>query len=96
MVTFTPEELNELRAEGGEQAVKEHYENETKNVFGYNYQTDPKTGAPIEQGIGSPAQPSANSVAAYERFCRDQPNFAATLAKMKSDLAAFEAKRRSR
>jgi hypothetical protein len=36
-----------------EEAVLEAIEADRKNTWGWNYKTDPKTGAPIPQGIGS-------------------------------------------
>jgi hypothetical protein len=92
VVTLTSEELRELRAEHGDAAVREHFENETKNVFGANYQRD-KNGKPIEQGVGSPEQPSKNSVDAYEKWHRDDVDFATRLAEMKAALAKYEARR---
>jgi hypothetical protein len=93
MVTLRQEELQHLRDTGGEQAVRDHFANEERNVFGHDFKRG-KDGAPIEQGLGSPAQPTQQSVDGYERWCKDQPGYAATLAKMKADLAAFQAKKR--
>jgi hypothetical protein len=52
MVTLRADELAELTPE--EKRI--HFENETKAVFGDNYRRDPKTGRPIEQGLGSAQQ----------------------------------------
>jgi hypothetical protein len=89
MVTLTQPELDDLYLKGGQAAVDAHFENERKAVFGHDYKLD-KNGRPIEQGIGSPAQPSANSVAAYEKYHRGDPGFTENLARMKKQLADFE------
>jgi hypothetical protein len=91
VVTLTQSELTHLRETGGQAAVDAHFENETRNVFGHDYKRD-KNGRPIEVGIGSPAQPSKNSVDGYEKYHKNDPGYAANLAKMKADLAAYEAK----
>jgi hypothetical protein len=65
-----------------------------KVVFGDDHKVD-KDGNPIEQGIGSLAQPTDNSVAAYRRWGRDEPDYAANLARMEKELAAYKAKQRT-
>jgi hypothetical protein len=92
MVTLRQEELQHLRDTGGEQAVRDHCAAEERNVFGHDFKRDPQTGKPIEQGIGSKLQPSRNSVLGYERYCKNEPGYAETLARLKSELAAYEAK----
>jgi hypothetical protein len=67
MVTLTPPELQALREEGGEAAVKRHFENEKRHVFGHDYKVD-KHGKPIEQGIGSPGNESENHYRALEKY----------------------------
>jgi len=63
-----------------------------RDTFGEGFQRD-RNGRPIEQGRGSDANMTAESVAAYERWCRDEPNFVETLAKKRKLLAEAEARR---
>jgi hypothetical protein len=63
-----------------------------RDVFGEGFQRD-RNGKIIEQGRGSDSNMTAESVAAYERWCRDEPNFVETLAKKKKLLADAEARR---
>jgi len=42
------------RGKTHEEAVLEAIEAERKNVFGYRYKIDPKTGQPLQDGLGSP------------------------------------------
>jgi hypothetical protein len=96
VVALRTDELDEMRkaiADGKlpPDALEKYYEEEAKAVFGHNYKTD-RDGKPIEQGIGSASQPSANSVAAYEAYCKHEPDFAANLARMKANLAKYQAK----
>lgn len=65
MTTKSPEELAELRAQGPV-FVKQYLEAETRNVFGHDVKFD-KDGRPIEQGLGSPSQPTFNSYAATRK-----------------------------
>ena len=65
-----------------------------QNVFGHDHKTD-RHGEPIEQGIGSPSQPSANSVNAFKRFCKDEPNYERDLARLEKDLAAHMARKKA-
>jgi hypothetical protein len=46
-----------------------------------------------EVGLGSPAQPTKQSVDAYEKFGKGEPNYIEHLAKMREDLAKYQAKR---
>jgi hypothetical protein len=71
MVTKTPEELDEMRLmiQMGKlppDAIKQHLEAEKVNVFGAGFRT--VNGVPQEQGIGSPAQPSLNSLVAIRKY----------------------------
>jgi hypothetical protein len=70
-----------------------------KHVFGHDVQHD-RNGNPIEQGIGSASQPTRNSIEAYKSHQMGnkfgpEPGFENHLAKMESDLAAFEARKAS-
>jgi hypothetical protein len=78
----TREELEEMTPE----ERKLWAENERKNVFGYDYKTDPKTGRPIEQGIGSAQQPTRQHVNALRAAEGDQAADAAIEAAKKRGL----------
>jgi hypothetical protein len=98
MVTRTVDELAEMQKQiaAGElppNAIEQYYEDERKNVFGHNYKRDSK-GQPIEVGIGSPSQPSFNSVEAYRKYGRDEPDYARHLARMEKELADYQQARR--
>jgi hypothetical protein len=78
-------------------AIEEHLENEKKAVFGEDYKTDPKTGQPIEQGKGSKAQPTLQSVEAYRKYGVKDAAYEANLHQMERDLAAYtEAQQKAR
>jgi len=62
------------------------------HVFGVDAKRG-KDGMPIQRGLGSKAQPTLQSVMAYEKYCTHETNFVENLAKMKSDLAAYEARK---
>lgn len=53
----------------------------TANVFGHDHKTD-RHGAPIEQGIGSTSQMTMNSIEAYKKWCKDEPDYERNLARM--------------
>jgi hypothetical protein len=65
-----------------------------KTVFGQDHKID-RDGNPIEQGLGSAAQPTHNSVEAYRRWGRDEPDYAVNLSRMEKDLATYETKQRA-
>ena len=64
----------------------------TKNVFGDDHKKD-RHGNPIEQGIGSESQITANHIAAYERWCKDEPEYERHLAKLRKLFADQQPKR---
>ncbi|MGA8319508.1 MAG: hypothetical protein WB774_01485 [Xanthobacteraceae bacterium] len=64
-------------------------------VFGVDYKTD-KRGEPIEQGKGSAAQPTQQSIDAYAKYCRHEDGFAENLKNMKAALAAYRTAQRER
>jgi hypothetical protein len=79
-------------------AIERHFEDERKAVFGENYKRD-ANGNPIEQGIGSAANPSRQSIEAYRRYGKSEPAFEENLLKMEQQLAdhlAAQAKQRRR
>ena len=51
-------------------------------VFGVDFKRD-RHGKPIEQGIGSASQITANHISAYEKWCKDEPDFERHLARMR-------------
>jgi hypothetical protein len=72
-----------------------------KNVFGHDYKTD-RNGNPIEQGLGSANNQTANSIAAYKKYCNPEnpkaadpdPNFERNLAQMQKQFAETEERRK--
>jgi hypothetical protein len=99
VVALRTDELDEMRKliEAGKlppNAIEQHYKDEEKHVFGFDFKRDAK-GKPIEVGIGSAAQPSANSVAAYEIYGVKEPDYATHLARMRKELADYQAKRKA-
>jgi hypothetical protein len=61
-------------------------------VFGEDFKID-RNGTPIENGLGSPGNMTAQSVAAYEKWCRDEPDHGRHLARMRKLLAEQQVKR---
>jgi hypothetical protein len=97
-VHLKPSEIEDMRRQIAQgllpaDAVEQHYENERKAVFGENYKTD-SAGNPIEQGKGSKSQPTLQSVAAYEKYCKAEAGYEQHLARMRADLAAYEDRQR--
>ncbi len=99
----TPKEIAEMQRliDQGllpKDAIEQHYDNEEMAVFGENVKFD-RNGDPIEQGIGSKAQPSANSIAAYiktqtvHRPGGPEPGYAEHLARMQKELDEYNAGR---
>jgi len=67
------------------------------DVFGVDHKTDRKTGSPIEQGKGSWAQPSRQSIEAYKKYhgpSREnpagEPGYAENIALMEERLKEFQ------
>ena len=95
MVTLNTEEVDALKSEiaAGKlppTAIKDHLVREEKAVFGHDVKHTRK-GKPIEQGIGSKAHPTRNSVEAYREWRQKEPNYAENLARMEKELADYEA-----
>jgi hypothetical protein len=61
-------------------------------VFGHDFKIDGK-GVPIEDGLGSEKNMTAQSVAAYEKWCTNEPDHERHLARMKKLLAEQQVKR---
>lgn len=106
MVTKTPEEIDEMRlairkGELPADAIEKYLEDEEKNVFGFDMKHD-RTGNPVEQGIGSPQQPSRNSIDAYKVFQTQhrkggpEPDYDKHLARMEAELAEYLKKQAAR
>jgi hypothetical protein len=64
------------------------------NVFGIGHKTG-RGGKPIEMGIGSENQMSANSIQAYKKYCQNEPDFERHLARMEKLLAEQQAQRQA-
>lgn len=71
--------------------IEKHFEDERKAVFGENYRTD-RNGWPLESGKGSAAQPTEQSIAAYKKYCKNEPGFDQHVAKMEQALADYQAR----
>ena len=81
-------------AEVRKRMIKEARHKVRQDVFGHDYKTD-KYGRPIEDGIGSKANPSQSSIDAYikhqtERRVEPEEGYADYLKQMKAELAAFK------
>jgi hypothetical protein len=63
-----------------------------KNVFGHDHKVD-RQGQPIEQGVGSEGNVTANHVASYEKWGKDDPDYERHLARLKKLLAEQQPKR---
>jgi hypothetical protein len=97
MVTKTQDELNEMRAEIAAgtlppDAIKKYREEEDRNVFGHDAKKR-RDGTYEEQGVGSAKNQSANSIAAYRKYCSHEPRFEENLARMERELAATNERR---
>lgn len=90
----TQEEIDEMSPA----ELRAYREDQRRTVFGHDSKTDRK-GHPIEQGIGSPAHPTRNSIDAYKhtqlvRMSEPEPGFPENLKRMEDELAEFEANRK--
>jgi hypothetical protein len=59
------------------------------NVFGHDHKKD-KNGNPIEQGRGSESNMTAQAVAAYRKYGREEPDYQRHLSRMEKQLAACD------
>jgi hypothetical protein len=57
------------------------------NVFGHNHKSD-RHGNPIEQGRGSAQNMTQQSVDAYKKWGKDEPDYADNLKRMQAQLDA--------
>lgn len=101
VITLTQEEVDEMNNLAAENKIpRDWYDRylaaSEKQVFGHDVKHD-RHGEPLEQGIGSAAHPTRNSIDAYKghqlgnRF-GPEPDFQKNLDKMEADLAEFESK----
>lgn len=68
-------------------AEREAYDDlQRRIVYGHNSKTD-HDGNPIEQGLGSAAHPTLNSIEAYKRWHMKDPDFKETLEAMRARYA---------
>jgi hypothetical protein len=63
------------------------------NVFGVDAPRD-KSGNRTEQGIGSAFGQTRNSIDAYKKFCKDEPDFEKNVARMERELEQSNARRK--
>ena len=92
MTTTTPMTVSEFMEKG--LSHKEAVHKVNQKVFGENYKRDAR-GRPIEEGVGSAAQPTQQSIDAYRRYCQHEPGYAEHLKKMEADLAAHRARKKA-
>jgi len=67
--------------------LERHYAAVESNVFGHDHRKD-RNGIPVEQGRGSAGNQVKQSIDAYKKFCRDEPDFAVHLKRMQAELDA--------
>jgi hypothetical protein len=99
-ITLSQAELEEIEAEIAAERLpadflERHYEAVQNNVFGHDHRTD-ANGRPIEQGRGSAANQTHQSVEAYRKWGKDEPDYERNLARMEKQLAACDAERKAR
>ena len=96
MVAKNADEIAEMRAQmaSGElppNAYQQYLEDEARTVFGHDA-IKTRHGY-VEQGIGSAKNQSANSIAAYRKYCSHEPEFEKNLQRMERELAATNERR---
>jgi hypothetical protein len=99
VITLSQAELEDIQAmiDAGQlpgDFLDRHHEAVRKNVFGHDFKTD-RHGDPIEQGRGSAVNMTQQSVDAYKKWGRDEPDFAANLQRMEEQLAGANARRKA-
>lgn len=98
-INLTPQEIEEAEAliakgELPRDAIDRWYDDVEKNVFGHDHKRDRK-GNPIEQGIGSAGHQTRNSIEAYKKYGKDEPDFQANLVRMEKELVEANARRKA-
>ena len=91
-ITLSQSELDEIEAQMAAGALPpdwldRHYAAVQANVFGHDHKTD-KHGCPIEQGRGSASNMTQQSVDAYRKWGKDEPDYAENLKRMQAQLSA--------
>jgi hypothetical protein len=107
-INLTMEEISKIEADMATgklppDFLDRHYDAVEANVFGFDHRKD-RHGNPIEQGIGSSGNQTANSLAAYKKYCNPNnpkavdpdPNFDENLKRMMAELAKSDAARAAR
>jgi hypothetical protein len=97
MVTKTQQEMDEMREliQRGElppDAIKKYYDDEARNVFGFDAKKTRK--GYIEQGYGSAQNQTRNSIEAYKKYHSNEPDFAEHLKRMEAELVESNERRR--
>lgn len=96
-INLSMEELDAMQAgiENGslpKDFMDRHFDAVDRNVFGHDAKKDRK-GNYQEQGLGSSKNQTKNSVEAYRKFCKSEPDFAENLKRMEAELKDSEARR---
>lgn len=93
------EEIEQLMAAGAlaPDFLDRYHEAVEKNVFGFDHKKD-EQGNPVEQGIGSAANQTANSINAYIKYAKYEPGYVKeeyekSLARMRAELTACNKQR---
>lgn len=98
-ITMTATEREEIRLQIEAGNLPPNYldrcdEARDLNVFGFDAKKD-RQGNYIEQGRGSLANQTHQSVEAYRKWGKDEPDYERHLARMQKELAASEAHRKA-
>lgn len=98
VLNLTAEEIEEIHANIEQGLLPKNWldlcdEARAANVFGIGFKTD-RHGNPIEQGLGSDSQMTANSIAAYRKYGVNEPDYDRHLARMEKLFAEQQAQRR--
>lgn len=98
-ITLSQSEIEEIEFQiAAEQLpadfLERHFAAVQAAVFGHDVKFDAK-GIPIEQGRGSALSQTRQSVDAYRKWGKDEPDFERHLAQMEKQLAASDARRKA-
>lgn len=98
VLNLTAEEIEEIKGQIALGQLPADFlarcdEARARNVFGADYRTDAK-GRPIEQGFGSESQMTVNSIAAYKKYGKDEPDYERQVARMEKLYAEQQERRR--
>jgi len=97
-VSLTSEELQALadQIDAGtlpSDYLERHFDGVDAAVFGVD--APKKNGRRQEQGLGSPSNQTPQSVAAYRKWGKDDPDYEVNLKKMEKQLEATEARKKA-